>query len=88
MIQKELNMKHGVTGPTTLDSSTKDSLEKSKILINFLKENDFFESEEDAKTRERALGRLSFLLKKFVRQQSLSKGETKDCGGIICTFGS
>ena len=70
------------------DISSKESVKYSSNLINFLKENDFYESNEEAKTRERALGRLDFLLKNFVKEIAKKKGENRNIGGRIHTFGS
>ncbi len=79
---------YGVSDPITLEKSTEESVEMSKKLRNYLKESDFFESDLDAKKRERVLGKIDYLLKKFVSTQSKARGEQKDCGGKLFTFGS
>ncbi|OQS53507.1 hypothetical protein EHP00_2665 [Ecytonucleospora hepatopenaei] len=88
MLRSNKCITHGITGAVTLDGSTKYSISKNKELINFLTNQNFYESEEDSKTRERALGRLDFLLKHFIKQQMKIKGETKNINGRIQTFGS
>lgn len=77
--------KFGITGPVTLKESSQEDLEKSKLLDKYLRDSQFFESEDDAQTRERVLGKLDFMLKKFVAQLS---PDNKSCGGKIFTFGS
>ncbi|KAL6122231.1 hypothetical protein NUSPORA_00761 [Nucleospora cyclopteri] len=87
MNRENQNGKYGLTGPVTLEESNKEGKEKTKELIKYLEESDFFESEEEAKTRERVLGRLDNLVKKFVEKESRQKGEGSSSGKIF-TFGS
>lgn len=81
------NPKFGITPPLSMKESTEESLELSKKLDKYLKDADFFESEDDAQTRERVLGKLDFLVKKFV-QEMAPECENKSYGGKIFTFGS
>lgn len=81
------NPKHGVTGPTTLRESTPEAVELSKKLAEYLEQANFFESEESAQTRERVLGRLDFLVKRFVDSTAPQQSD-KQTGGKIFTFGS
>lgn len=85
---KSKNVQHGITGAVTLDNSTEKQVGLTDELINYLKDKNFYESEEESKTRERALGRLDFLFKQFIKQQMKDRGETKNIGGRIQTFGS
>ena len=79
--------KHGVTGPVSCKESSLEDIERSKLLEKYLRDSQFFESEDDAQTRERVLGKLDFMLKKFVAQVSPDK-ESRSYGGKIFTFGS
>lgn len=81
------NPKYGITPPVTMKESTLESLELSKSLDSYLRESDFFESEDAAQTRERVLGKLDFLVKRFV-QKTAPENESKNFGGKIFTFGS
>jgi len=81
------NPKYGITGPATLNESTADSIELSRKMDSFLRDSDFFESEDAAQTRERVLGKLDFLVKSFV-QKMASEDEARSYGGKIFTFGS
>lgn len=81
------NPKHGITSPVTMRESTSESLELCIQMENYLKESDFFESEDAAQTRERVLGKLDFLVKRFV-EKTASGSESRSFGGKIFTFGS
>ncbi|ORD93587.1 PAP [Enterospora canceri] len=85
---KTENAKYGITGYVSLNKPSSDSVSKSTCLLEFLKKHDFFEGEEDLKKRERALGRLDHLLKKFVEEEGRRKGESGKSSGKIFTFGS
>ncbi|KAI5173456.1 poly(A) polymerase [Pancytospora epiphaga] len=79
------DLKHGVTGIVSAKESDKQSHEQSKKLQQFLCDSGFFESEEFAKTRERVLGKLDFMVKSFVKG---IPGGPENPGGKIFTFGS
>ncbi|KAI5148828.1 poly(A) polymerase [Enteropsectra breve] len=82
----EQKMKYGVTGAVTFKESEKTALDLSEALAKYLEDSGFFESEESAQLRERVLGRLDFMAKKFVRE--LGTDASRDYGGVIFTFGS
>lgn len=83
----ESDPKFGITGPVTYKESTAEEIEMTKQMENYLRESEFFESEDAAQTRERVLGKLNFMLKKFVGETSCEK-DCKKYGGKIFTFGS
>ena len=81
------NPKHGMSGPTTTKESSSESISLSTQMDEYLRESQFFESEDAGQTRERALGRLDFLVKRFVEKMAPGN-EQKNYGGKIFTFGS
>ncbi|ELA41119.1 uncharacterized protein VICG_01818 [Vittaforma corneae ATCC 50505] len=81
------NPKYGITGPASLKESTQESTQLANQMDKYLRESNFFESEDAGQTRERVLGRLDFLVKKFV-EKTAPEGEQKNYGGKIFTFGS
>ncbi|KAI0698571.1 poly-A polymerase [Cytidiella melzeri] len=82
----------GVTPPI----SSKESDEKEKAvtltLMEELRRQGQFESEEESKTREIVLGRIASVVKKFVYKVSIARGLSEvaatAAGGKIYTFGS
>lgn len=76
--------------PSKTNESLNDSLSLSEKLNEYLKDSNFFESEDAGQKRERVLGRLDFLVKKFVEKTApKNEGqENKNYGGKIFTFGS
>ncbi|KAI0677265.1 polymerase [Trametes maxima] len=82
----------GVTPPISTNESSAREKEVTSTLMEELRRQGIFESEEESKTREIVLGRLAALIKKFVRQVSLSRGLSETAanaaGGKIYTFGS
>lgn len=82
-----LNQESEILTPISYKESSAESNEMSKKLENYLRESDFFESEDAAQTRERVLGKLDFLVKKFVKRIA-SANEEKNYGGKIFTSGS
>ncbi|KAI0353126.1 poly-A polymerase [Trametes cingulata] len=82
----------GVTPPIAVTESTPREKEVTVTLLEELRRQGTFESEEEAKTREIVLGRLAALVKKFVRKVSLARGLSEAAanaaGGKIFTFGS
>ncbi|CAK5270759.1 unnamed protein product [Mycena citricolor] len=82
----------GVTPPISTAPSNARELEVTKTLMDELKAQNQFESEEEARRRELVLGRIAALVKKFVRDVSLAKGMSEAAataaGGKIFTFGS
>lgn len=81
------NPKYGITGPVSTKESSPESLDLSSKMNEYLVNSDFFESEDAGQTRERVLGKLDFLLKKFVEDMA-PETENKNYGGKIFTFGS
>lgn len=83
----DLNEQYGITGPVSLKESSPAYIAYSKELSAYLEESGFYESEESAQTRERVLGKLDFLVKKFV-SDCAPDGDNTQYGGKIFTFGS
>lgn len=84
---EESDQRYGITGPASFKESSAESVRLGEELRLHLQHSDFFESEESAQTRERVLGRLDYLVKKFVNDMA-QPGENKKLGGKIFTFGS
>ncbi|KAI0722730.1 polymerase [Earliella scabrosa] len=82
----------GVTPPISTGESTQREKEVTVTLMEELRRQGVFESEEESKRREIVLGRLAALIKKFVRRVSLARGLSEsaadNAGGKIYTFGS
>ncbi|VDB97127.1 unnamed protein product [Peniophora sp. CBMAI 1063] len=82
----------GVTPPISTNESTQREKEVTQTLMEELRRQNTFESEEEAKTREIVLGRVAGLVKAFVKKVSLMRGFTdataEAAGGKIFTFGS
>ncbi|KAI9063335.1 polymerase [Trametes sanguinea] len=82
----------GVTPPISTNESSAREKEVTGTLMEELRRQGIFESEEEAKRREIVLGRLAALVKKFVRRVSLARGLSEAAanaaGGKIYTFGS
>ncbi|KDR84115.1 hypothetical protein GALMADRAFT_236784 [Galerina marginata CBS 339.88] len=82
----------GVTPPiSTVESSLREK-EVTVTLMEELRRQNTFESEEESKTRELVLGRVAALVKKFVKKVSMDRGLSESAanaaGGKIFTFGS
>lgn len=82
----------GVTPPISLDASTDAETALNSAMINELKKQGSFESEEATKKRYEVLKTFQKLAQEFVYKVSMSKnmseGMAKDAGGKIFTFGS
>ncbi|KAI0331301.1 polymerase [Cubamyces sp. BRFM 1775] len=82
----------GVTPPISTSESSPREKEVTATLMEELRKQGIFESEEESKRREIVLGRLAALVKKFVRRVSLARGLSESAanaaGGKIYTFGS
>jgi len=82
----------GVTPPISTDESTPKEKEVTVTLMEELRRQNTFESEEESRTRELVLGRVAALVKNFVRKVSLARGLSEAAadaaGGRIFTFGS
>ncbi|KAJ7865689.1 poly-A polymerase [Mycena leptocephala] len=82
----------GVTPPIATAESNEREKEVTVTLMEELRRQNTFESEEEAHRREIVLGRVASLVKKFVRTVSMSRGLSEAAataaGGKIFTFGS
>ncbi|KAH7887389.1 poly-A polymerase [Phlebopus sp. FC_14] len=82
----------GVTPPISTAESNEREKEVTASLMEELRQQNTFESVEEARTRESVLGRVAALVKKFVYQVSLQRGLSEAAasaaGGKIFTFGS
>lgn len=83
---------YGVTGPISTAGPTAAENQLNDALIQELKKEKSFESEEDTKKRVEVLRILQNLAQEFVYQVSkkrnMSDGMAKDAGGKIFTYGS
>lgn len=84
--------KWGVTDPISIALPSSEDLLRTRELEECLAEYGGQESEEEKKRREIVLGKISKLVKEFVRQVSRNRGIPEflaaDAGGKIFTFGS
>ncbi|TEB37088.1 polymerase [Coprinellus micaceus] len=82
----------GVTPPISVAESNPREKEVTVTLMEELRRQNTFESEEEARTREIVLGRVAALVEKFVTKVGLSRGLSESAaaaaGGKIFTFGS
>lgn len=82
----------GVTGPISTAGPTAAENQLNDSLIQELKKEKSFESEEDTKKRVKVLGILQELAQEFVfqvsKKKNMSDGMAKDAGGKVFTFGS
>ncbi|KAJ7368964.1 poly-A polymerase [Mycena albidolilacea] len=82
----------GVTPPIATTESNEREKEVTVTLMDELRRQNTFESEEEARRREIVLGRVASLVKKFVRTVAMSRGLSEAtataAGGKIFTFGS
>ncbi|KAJ6454113.1 Poly(A) polymerase central domain-containing protein [Mycena sanguinolenta] len=82
----------GVTPPISVAPSSERERAITATLMEELRRQNTFETEEESRRREIVLGRVAALVKKFVREVSIAKGlsetASKAAGGKIFTFGS
>ncbi|ORZ27806.1 polymerase [Lobosporangium transversale] len=82
----------GVTMPISEAYPTPEDQESTEKLIQTLKDQGLFESEEESKRREIVLGKLDKMVKEFVYTISLRRNMpeaiAREAGGKIFTFGS
>ncbi|KAI0053714.1 poly-A polymerase [Auriscalpium vulgare] len=82
----------GVTPPINTHESNDREKQVTATLMEELRRQKTFESEDEAKTREIVLGRVAALVKSFVKQVSMANGlseaAAEAAGGKIFTFGS
>ena len=83
---------YGVTGPMSTEGPTKKENELNDQMIEELRSQGSFESEEETEKRRKVLSILQQLTQLFVytvsRKKNMSEGMAKDAGGKIFTFGS
>ncbi|KAI5852535.1 Poly(A) polymerase central domain-containing protein [Morchella snyderi] len=83
---------YGVTPPITVAGPTDKELERNQTLIEELKKQDSFESQEESAKRTQVLVALQSLTENFVRKVCVGKGMpehiVKNSGGKIFTYGS
>lgn len=84
--------KYGITGPLSVKESSEDDIARSSSLQEFLLASKIYETNEEAITRERVLGRLSYMFDNFIKAIGVKKGladsDVKAASGRIYTFGS
>ncbi|KAJ7088006.1 Poly(A) polymerase central domain-containing protein [Mycena belliarum] len=82
----------GLTPPISVAASSAREREITTSLMEELRAQNTFETEEEARRREIVLGRVAALVQRFVREVSLTKGLSETAataaGGKIFTFGS
>ncbi|KAG9304179.1 hypothetical protein G9A89_019741 [Geosiphon pyriformis] len=82
----------GVTPPIGTNPPTPREQEVTDSLLEELKEQGTFESEEESRRREVVLGKLDRLVKDFVyrtsKKRNLPEADAREAGGKIFTFGS
>ncbi|KAF4619923.1 hypothetical protein D9613_004921 [Agrocybe pediades] len=92
MTSENQNSYLGVTPPISTSESSPREKEVTITLMEELRRQNTFESEEEAKTREIVLGRVAALVKRFVKKVSMDRGLSEAAataaGGKIFTFGS
>ncbi|AGO10452.1 AaceriABL002Cp [[Ashbya] aceris (nom. inval.)] len=83
---------YGVTGPISKEGPTAAENKLNDELIQELKKEGTFESEEETAKRIKVLQELQALAQEFVfkvsRKRNMSEGMARDAGGKIFTFGS
>ncbi|KAF7332675.1 Poly polymerase pla1 [Mycena kentingensis (nom. inval.)] len=82
----------GVTPPIATNESNEREKEVTVSLMEELRRQSVFETDEESRRRELVLGKVAALVKSFVRKVSLLRGLTEQAanaaGGKIFTFGS
>ncbi|KAH8118391.1 poly polymerase [Phellopilus nigrolimitatus] len=82
----------GVTQPISSSESSEGEKKVTVAMMEELRRQNAFETEEESRTRELVLGRVATLVKKFVHDVSISRGLSEAAalaaGGKIFTFGS
>lgn len=84
--------KYGVTGPLSMKESNANDIARTSSLQAFLLSSKIYETDEEAITRERVLGRLNYMFNNFIKivgkRKGLSESDIKAAIGNIYTFGS
>ena len=83
---------YGITGPVSIAGPTAAENKLNDELIQELKKENSFESEQETANRVKALKTLQELTEKFVyevsKKKNMSDGMARDAGGKIFTYGS
>jgi poly(A) polymerase len=83
---------YGVTPPISTEGPTREEISLNDSMIEELRTQNSFESENETEKRRKVLAVLQQLTQKFVytvsRRKNMSEGMAKDAGGKIFTFGS
>ncbi|GHJ88662.1 hypothetical protein NliqN6_5064 [Naganishia liquefaciens] len=82
----------GDTPPLMTDPPTPEQLKLTDDLMQYLRKMNQFESEKEARLREKVLGQIAMLVKQFVKRTyenlGCSEDQAEQAGGKIFTFGS
>ncbi|KAJ9118933.1 hypothetical protein QFC24_005898 [Naganishia onofrii] len=82
----------GDTPPLMTDPPTPEQLKLTEDLMKYLRKMNQFETEKEARLREKVLGQIAMLVKQFVKQTYKGLGcsdeQAEQAGGKIFTFGS
>ncbi|KAI9506871.1 Poly(A) polymerase central domain-containing protein [Coemansia spiralis] len=85
-------VRYGVTDPISSAWPTKEEEQVTELLLETLRKEGQFESEEESRNREVVLGKIDKLMKEFVYKALLkhkvSESLARTCGGKIFTYGS
>ncbi|PRP78954.1 poly polymerase [Planoprotostelium fungivorum] len=82
----------GTTEPISLAQPTSEELRQTKELESTLVQNNLYEPEEERNLREETLGKLTVIVKDWVRQVGIKRGmndhSAREAGAKVYTFGS
>ncbi|KAJ4851554.1 Nuclear poly(A) polymerase 4 [Turnera subulata] len=82
----------GVTKPISMAGPTSADIQRSRELEKFLVKSGLYETKEEAAKREEVLGRISQIVRDWVKQLTRLRGYTdqmvEDANAVIFTFGS
>ncbi|GLT25506.1 hypothetical protein SLA2020_006280 [Shorea laevis] len=84
--------KYGITQPISLAGPTDVVIQRNAELEKFLVDSGLYESKEEAAKREEVLGRISLIMKDWVKQLTRQRGYSdqmvEEANAVIFTFGS
>ncbi|KAK8505306.1 hypothetical protein V6N13_045746 [Hibiscus sabdariffa] len=84
--------KHGITKPISLAGPSEADIQRNTELEKFLIESGLYESKEESAKREEVLGRITEIVKSWVKQLTRQKGYpdqmVEEANAVIFTFGS
>ncbi|GKV10004.1 hypothetical protein SLEP1_g21431 [Rubroshorea leprosula] len=88
----QTSKKYGITKPISLAGPAEADIQRNAELEKFLMESGLYESKEEAARREEVLGRISQIVKDWVKQLTRQRGYTdqmvEEANAVILTFGS